>query len=337
MAGEERMAVAQRTTYRVFVDTDLGGDPDDIQSLVHLLHYTDILRLEGLTSCTGPGSDNSTAKIREWVLRTDLDHLRRNGYPELMAEDEVLNVLRQGAIDAGAPSAERSTAASKWLSDCAKREDPEGRGRPLWVLVWGSLTNVAQALHDCADIAAGIRVYSIGSSNTTHDPAARDFVYHFMEERCPRFWWIENGILPRFSRDTFRGYYSGGDQSGIWGNQAFIHHVIRGRGTTRQGMFSTVLGDAFPVADWPEGTLKEGDSPTFTYLLAPVVANVGNVNDPTVPSWGGQFAAPEPSRFPNYFTDLPLPAADCQRTINRWRVDYLRHWKLRWERYGGTA
>ena len=34
-------------TFRVFVSTDLGGDPDDIQSLVHLLHYSDVLRLEG--------------------------------------------------------------------------------------------------------------------------------------------------------------------------------------------------------------------------------------------------------------------------------------------------
>jgi hypothetical protein len=29
-------------TYRVLVSTDLGGDPDGIQSLIHLLHYTTI-------------------------------------------------------------------------------------------------------------------------------------------------------------------------------------------------------------------------------------------------------------------------------------------------------
>ena len=37
-------------TFRVFISTDLGGDADDIQSLLHLLHYTDVLKVEGITS-----------------------------------------------------------------------------------------------------------------------------------------------------------------------------------------------------------------------------------------------------------------------------------------------
>ncbi len=152
--------------------------------------------------------------------------------------------------------------------------------------------------------------------------------------RWPALWWIEDGLLPRFSRDTFRGYYAGGDQSGEWGNVAFIEQNIRGRGTTHDGLFDQVLGDAFPVAGWPEGTLKEGDTPTFLYLLSPVVGGVGNVDDPTQPSWGGQFQRPFPERFPNYYTDLEADAEVCQATISRWRVDYLREWKGRWAWYG---
>jgi hypothetical protein len=34
-------------TYRVLVSTDLGGDPDDIQSLYRLIHYSNVLRVEG--------------------------------------------------------------------------------------------------------------------------------------------------------------------------------------------------------------------------------------------------------------------------------------------------
>lgn len=40
--------------YRVYVSTDLGGDPDDIQSLYRLIHYSDVLKVEGIGSCTGP-------------------------------------------------------------------------------------------------------------------------------------------------------------------------------------------------------------------------------------------------------------------------------------------
>jgi hypothetical protein len=58
------------------------------------------------------------------------------------------------------------------------------------------------------------------------------------------------------------------------------------------------------------------------------------VDDPTGPSWVGQFRRPAPDASPNYYADLDAPAEACQATINRWRVDYLRDWKARWLRYG---
>ena len=323
------------TTYRVFVSTDLGGDPDDIQSLVHLLHYSDTLKLEGLISTTGPGSVPQAGRVRQWVRRVDLDSLRARGYLDLSAEVDVLDVVRQGATRAGAPHDKETTPGSRRLVERAHALDPLGEDRPLWVLVWGSMTDVAQALYDDPSIAGRIRLYTIGSSNTVHDPESRDFVRDGMDDRWPDLWWIENGILPKLSHDTFRGYYLGGDQTGPWGNRAFIEQVIRGRGTTHGGDFDQVLGDAFPVATWPEGTLKEGDSPTFLYLLSPVVGGVGDVDDPTGPSWGGRFRRPDPVRFPNYAVDLDAPAEVCQATINRWRVDYLSDWRQRWARYGG--
>src|SRR5688500_4260291 len=91
------------TTYRVLVSTDLGGDPDDIQSLYRLLHYSDILRIEGLVSSPGPGAKNLEELIRHWVTRVDLDHLRGKGHEELMAEEEVLSVIRQGHTEPVAP------------------------------------------------------------------------------------------------------------------------------------------------------------------------------------------------------------------------------------------
>ena len=43
--------------HRVLVSTDIGGtDPDDFQSMVHLLLYADVFDLEGLISSPfGPG------------------------------------------------------------------------------------------------------------------------------------------------------------------------------------------------------------------------------------------------------------------------------------------
>lgn len=321
-------------TYRVFVSTDLGGDPDDMQSMIHMMHYTDILKIEGIISTAGPGSEPKVDLIREWVMRADLDHLRKQGHTELMSEEEVVSRLAQGAVDPQEPKDGADTDGSRLLIERAHAADPLGQNRPLWVLVWGSMTDVAQALHDDPTIAAKIRIYSIGSSNTVADPKSREYVFNGMKDKWKDLWWIENGILPRYETDTFRGYYQGGDQSGEWGNKEFILQNIRGHGTTHNGMFEKKLGDAFPTAGGKNQLLKEGDSPSFTYLLSPIVGGVGNVDDPTAESWGGSFRKPHPDLYPNYYCDLDAPAKECQATINRWRKDYLGDWKQRWGWYG---
>jgi hypothetical protein len=324
--------MSEHVRYRVLVSTDLGGDPDDIQSLYRLIHHSDILRIEGITSCTGPGSQPAAELVAHWVRRVDVDALRRRGYTELMSEAEIVQGVMQGALTPGAPSEVRGTAGSDHIIARAHAPSPEGIEGPLWVLVWGSLTDVAQALHDDPSIAPLIRIYSIGSSNTVHDPESRDAVYGHMQEVYPDLWWIENGLLPRFSTDTFRGVYQGGVQEGEWSNRGFIPAHIRGRGTTHDGLFTERCGDAFPVADWPAGSLKEGDSPTMLYLLGPVLGGVGDVDDPMQPGWGGQFRRPWECH-PNYYADLDADAETCQATISRWRVDFLSEWAERWRRY----
>lgn len=312
-------------TCRVLVSTDLGGDPDDIQSLYRLLHYSDILKIEGIVSSPGPGAVNSANKIRHWIGQARIDQMRSNGHPDLISEADALSLVRQGQTTPGAPSPERRTEGSDWIIKRAHTPDPEGRGRPLWVLVWGSITDLAQALHDDPSIVPNVRVYFIGSSNTVADPASREYVVQGLYGKWPELWWIENGIPPRRSHDTFRGVYLGGEQSGEWGNQEFVRVNIRGHGPE--------AGDAFPLAESPKGALKEGDSPSMLYLLSPVLAKVGDVDDPTRESWGGRFRPFDKQRFPNYYLDLDAPAEQCQQTINKWRLEFLKHWKARWDWY----
>ena len=310
-------------TYRVFVSTDLGGDPDDIQSLYRLLHYSDILKVEGIISSPGPGAENSAEKIRRWIRTIRIDSMRANGHPELITEQRALSLVRQGLETPGAPAKGRSTPGSELLIERAHAQD--AADRPLWVLVWGSFTDVAQALDDDPSIAGKVRIYSIGSSNTVADPAARDWLRARLDDRFPDLWWIENGLLPRLSTDTFRGVYQGGVQEGEWGNQAFVRTNIRGHGPA---------GDAFPLAEWPGDTLKEGDSPSMLYLLSPVLVRVGNVDNPAQPNWGGRFRREDPAKYPNYWVDLyPGDPDACQWTASRWRIDFLHHWKQRWDRY----
>ena len=324
-------------TFDLIVDTDLGGDPDDIQSLFRLVHYSDILKVKGIVSTPCSQIKNHPwdtiphkRLISEWIMRIDPDHLRTQGYENLMTESELLATLREGTQKPGPPGPDRSSEGARRIIEQATAYSPEN---PLWILVWGSMTTLAQALYESPEIAPNIRIYSIASSNTQHDSLSRNFVYAFMQSQFPNLWWIENGVLPKWSHETFRGVYQGGEQSGEWGNQAFVPAHIRGKGSTHAGFFAEKCGDVFPLATSPKNTLKEGDSPSMLYLLSPVIAGLGDVDDPTQESWGGQFRKADSLRFPNYYVDLDLPPDACQATISKWRVDFLTDWKARWDRY----
>ncbi len=310
-------------TYRVLVSTDLGGDPDDIQSLYRLVHYSDILRVEGIVSSPGPGARHSAENIRCWIRFIEVERMRANGHPELMSEAALLGCVRQGALTPGPPAAHRRTEGSEWIIKRARAGDPEGRGRPLWVLVWGSATDLAQALFDDPGIARLIRVYTIGSANTRADPASRQYIFEGLSNRWPELFWIENGAPMSPPADTFRGVYLGGDQSGEWSYTEFVTRNIRPAGRP---------GGLFPLAGPGFTGLKEGDSPSMLYLLSPLLGGPGNVDDPTQESWGGRFRRYDGSKYPNYYVDLENPSI-AQTTISRWRVAFLSDWKRRWSWY----
>ena len=288
---------------RVIVSTDVGGsDPDDFQSMVHLLVYADVLDIEGLIS--SPPHAGRLEHVLETIDAYEKDYPRlirhSNRYP---TPASLRAVSKQGAIDP-APKAGFSepTDGSRWIVRQAKRGDR----RPLWVLVWGSITDVAQAVHDDPSIKPQIRVYSIGSWNTRQDPAARDYLYEHHRD----LWWIE-------SDTTFRGMYTGGRQDGEWSNQEFVARNVQGHGA---------LGSLYVEK---KADIKMGDTPSLLYLLR------GNMDDPTAAHWGGAFVAT--GHGPHYWYDDPAPSVldhgkPGAKTVSRWRVEFLEDWKLRMDR-----
>ena len=270
---------ATNQTFDVIIDTDLGGDPDDIQSLFRAVHYSDIIRIKGIVSTPNTDKRNhpwdtvkNTELIDTWIKRIDVDHLRQNGYKELMNEEDLLTIIKAGSDKPGSPEANNSTEGSEWIIQTARKYSGEN---PIWILVWGSITTTARALYDAPDIAGKIRIYYVGSSNTLHDSISRDFVYDFMKNEYPELWWIENGILPRGSHDTFRGVYQSGIQDGEWSFTKFTDFNIRNHGSKHNDLFGEKCGDAFPLANYPKNSLKEGDSPSLLYLISPVVGWCG--------------------------------------------------------------
>lgn len=256
IAGNDGNTITD-TRPRVIVSSDIGGtDPDDFQSMVHLLLCADTLAIEGLIS--SPFGYGRAEHILLVIRYYEQDYpnliLHSDKYP---TGDEFRAITKQGAYDfAGPAGVSESTEGSDWIIQCARRDDP----RPLHVLVWGGIEDLAQALHDAPDILSKLRVYYIGGPNKKWSPGA----YQYIVTHHPDLWIIE-------SNATYRGWFTGGNQAGEWGNSGFVRENIDGHGH---------LGDFFVTQ---LGGIKMGDTPSVARLL------YGDPEDPSQPSWGGQF------------------------------------------------
>jgi hypothetical protein len=257
-AAPERGALAG-DHIRVVVTSDIGGtDPDDFQSMVHLLLYTDVLELEGIVSSPpGPGRRENILQVIDAYAK---DYGKLKTYsPKYPSPDALRALSKQGVIGGNGPAGfGAATEGSNWIVQCARRDDP----RPLYVLVWGGIDDLAQALHDAPEILLKLRVYFIGGPNKMWSVNA----YNYIEENHPKLSMIE-------ANATYRGWFVGGNQAGEWGNASFVATHVAGHGA---------LGDFF--TGLLKGTIKMGDSPSVGYLLR------GTPGDPSRPGWGGNFA-----------------------------------------------
>lgn len=285
----------------VIVSSDIGGyDPDDHQSLVHFLLYADRFEVLGLISSPpGKGRVNDIEEVLE-AYEADYPNLLSGGlkYPE---PESLRRVVSQGEISPqasevpGLPSSGAKFIAKQVLA----------YGKPVYVLVWGSMTDLAQAIHHFPHIKPLLRVYSIGSWNTEQDPKSRDYLWKYH----PDLWWIENNT-------TFRGMYMGGNQENPWGNISFVESFVKNCGAVGKLFYQQ------------KSDIKMGDTPSVLYLLH------GNPEDPEGESWGGSFKK-DTSR-PSYWTDrqdanLVENNRAGARTVNRFRQTYLEDWKTRME------
>jgi len=274
---------------RVIVTSDIGGtDFDDFQSMVHLFVYADVFDIEGLISSPyGPGRKEHILKVVDAYER---DYPNLKTYSKKYPAPEVLRAIsKQGALDsAGLNGFGKPSEGSDWIIKCAKRNDP----RPLWILVWGGIDDLAQALHDDPSIKSKLRVFFIGGPNKKWSAPAYDYI----AREHPDLWMIE-------ANSTYYGWFTGGNQSGEWGNDAFVATHVIGHGA---------LGDFFAGLSFggkARPTVKMGDTPSLVYLLGKTP------EDPSKDSWGGRFVHAWDRRryvFDHAETNAPTAAAQIE-------------------------
>ena len=102
---------------RVLISTDIGGtDPDDNQSLAHLLMYSEKFDLEGLVSSPSFG-DGSTSEIYRMidVYEKDLPKLKKH-VKGLMKPKDLRKLVKQGRTDELPPCGYgEPTEGSEWI------------------------------------------------------------------------------------------------------------------------------------------------------------------------------------------------------------------------------
>lgn len=306
--------------YRVFITTDIGGgDDDDYQSLVHYFVYGDLFDTEGIIRT--PPKFGTVKNILQVIDLYEADYAMLVKHSEKYPAPAYYRAIsKQGALLAPSEDIVHNiniseiSEGAKWLVECAMRRDPDNR--PLYVLVWGTATDLAYALSAKPEIKKYIRVIYLAGSNELKDPLSIKYIYTYHKE----LWVVQNMY-------SFQGLRLGGDQSGDLNNFTFMQKHVKGHGA--MGNWISLL---------KAGEVKMGDTPTVLYLLK------GFPEDPTKPGWGGRFVKKEGSQYPNWYVDIKDPEYMLYevkgwnsewwgaKTVSCWREEWLRDWQKRMDR-----
>lgn len=271
---------------RVFITTDIGGgDPDDGQSFAHLLWYSDLLDIVGV-SCGHPKGKISVALQFVEAYRKDYKRYQFAKYG-LINPETIRKRCYKGSEGKGYTSL---TTGIRKLVKASK----EG---PLVVLVWGSCTDLAAAIKHGAKLE-NITAHIIASWNREQDPGSHKAVLNANLHKV-----IVN-------ESTFRGMYLAAPSMGRMGNRGFIETVVKECGALGQLMY-----DISANINVGRYSLKAGDTGSTIWALDEVMGNK--------PRWGGYFPEGKDSQDPQFKLGVFAGAALLARQRKRWLGNWI--------------
>lgn len=299
---------------RLAVLTDIGGDPDDQQSMIRLMVYANEFDIELLLA----SSSGSLRKINPPVTRPDLIHQIIDAYEQVLPNlrrhanhwpkpEKLRAVVKSGNPQRGTKyiGAGHDTEGSQALIMRIDTGSPE---RLLNIAIWGGQTDLAQALWRVRRDRSPAEFVQFINRMRVFDIGDQDEIADWLREKFPGM----NYILsrPRPGRDQreaiFRGMYLTGDLS--FTSRAWVTANVLSKGP---------LGALYPAQTHtipnPHGCLKEGDTPSWFFFL-PMGGN--DPLDPSTPGWGGQYEQAEDGW---YYDIIPTDGRDPRVTISQFR------------------
>ncbi len=269
---------------RVIVLTDISNEPDDEQSLVRFLVYSNEYDVEGIIATTSVWLRD---RIRPDIIRETVQaygqvqpNLLRHA-PGFPAAEHLLRLVKSGSAEFGMKGVGfgKSTEGSNWIIEAVDRPDP----RPLWIAVWGGANTLAQALWDVKytrtpeelqRFLAKLRVYAISDQ----DDAGRWLRITFPDLSyivSPSSVSHHEYYLATWTGISGDRYYRNGPMEDfeLVDNPWLEENVIRNHGP---------LGARYPKAAY----IMEGDTPSFLNLIQ---NGLGGDIEPSYGGWGGRY------------------------------------------------
>ena len=311
---------------RLAVLTDIGGDPDDQQSMVRLMAHANEFEIEALiASAAGtPGELKEKVTkphlIREIVQAYGevLPNLKKHaeGWPEA---ETLLALVKSGNPQRGREHVGdgHDTEGSRFLIERVDAGTPE---RPLNLTVWGGQTDLAQALWRVREDRGDEGYRTFIDKLRVYDINDQDRIAAWMREEFPGLFYILSQTPKGGDKreGMYRGVYLTGDES-LTGREWIQEHVLS----------KGALGEKYPTKTWtepnPHGCMKEGDTPAWFFFLP---SGGNDPADPSKPGWGGRFAQGEGG----WWYDVPGAVGFDPRTeVSRWRAEFQAEFAKRME------
>ena len=270
----------QEQKSRVIILTDVENEPDDTESLVRLLLYSNVFDIKGIIATTSvhmkrevhPESVRSVIQAFGKVQDNLLKH--EPGFPEA---DSLLQIVKPGSPEygMGGVGKGKDLPGSDWIIKILDEKDT----RPLWICVWGGPNTLAQALYkirltrpeaEAAKLMQKLRVYTISDQDDSGIWMRKNFPELFYIVSPGGYgsstWTAINSAIPGLNNETIS-------------NKWIAQNVQQNHGP---------LGAVYPDVAYG----MEGDTPSF---LALIPNGLNNSEHPDWGGWGGRYEFYQPA------------------------------------------
>ena len=254
---------------RAIVLTDIENEPDDCESLVRLMLYSNVIDIKGIIATTSthmrnivhPESIQRVIRGYGKVHNNLINH--EPGFPDAKS---LLKIVKQGLPEYGMNGVGegKDSQGSEWIIKALEEKDE----RPLWICVWGGPNTLAQALY---------KIRRTKTEAETKKLITKLRVYTISDQDDSAIWIRKN--FP----DLFYIVSPGGYENSTWGAINQYIPGINNETVSNSWISRNIQQNHGPLgAVYPDVAYgMEDDTPSFLSLIP------NGLNVPEHPEWGG--------------------------------------------------